>query len=160
MVVSSLSPSELIQRIGTAISRWQDATARFDEAIGERLHLSTSERQCLALLTQGPHPARHIAEATRLTRAAITTLVDRLEARKLVRRTADKHDRRQVLISMTPMAERLTAQYYGPIAAKGTRFLASFTHAELTAILRFVEGALELQLGEIDELARKTPPGP
>ena len=156
MAASILTSPELIARIGAAISRWQDATTKFDEEVGERLDLSASERQCLALLAQGARPARDIAEATHLTRAAVTTLVDRLQDRGLVRRAADKKDRRQVLVSMTPKAERLTSQYYGPIVAKGTRFLAGFSRSQLATILEFVEGAVDLQSAEIDALARKS----
>lgn len=134
--------------------RWQDATALFDEEVGERLKLSMSERQCLACLVQGPRPAREIADATKLTRAAVTTLLDRLEARGLLRRTPDEHDRRQVLVAMTAEAERLTMQYYGPIAAEGADFLANFSQEQLATILGFIEGALELQLAHIDKVRK------
>lgn len=137
--------------------RWQDATALFDEEVGERLKLSMSERQCLACLAHGARPAREIASATRLTRAAVTTLLDRLEARGLLRRTPDENDRRQVLVAMTAEAERLTMQYYGPIAAEGTDFLASFSRAQLAAILKFIEGALDLQLAQVDQLRESKP---
>ncbi|MBO0763549.1 MAG: MarR family transcriptional regulator [Hyphomicrobiaceae bacterium] len=148
------SSEDLIASIGAAVMRWQDAAALYDEEVGARLGLSLTERQCLACLTRGPRPAREIAEATRLTRAAITTLVDRLEERGLVRRTPDTADRRQVLVSITPKARRQTAQYYGPIAAAGAVFLAGFSRAELAAIRKFVDGALELQQGQIARLER------
>ncbi len=149
---SAPSSEELIAAIGAAIMRWQDATGRYDEEVGARLGLSMSERQCLACLAHGPRPARDIADAAHLTRAAVTTLVDRLEERGLVRRTPDSTDRRQVLVSMTSKAERLTAQHYGPIAAEGAALLATFSRAELATILKFVEGALELQQRHIERL--------
>ena len=143
---------DLIAAIGAAVMRWQDATAHYDEAVGERLGLSMSERQCLAALAHGPRPARDIAAATHLTRAAITTLVDRLEERGLVRRTRGTEDRRQVLVSMTPKAQRVTEQYYGPIASAGAAFLAGFSSTELATILKFIEGALALQQRQIERL--------
>src|SRR5215510_8385918 len=99
---SDSSSDDLIAAIGGAIMRWQDATALYDEKVGERLALSMSERHALACLAHGSRPARDLADATRLTRAAITTLVDRLEERGLVRRTPGTEDRREVLVSMTP----------------------------------------------------------
>jgi DNA-binding MarR family transcriptional regulator len=132
--------------------RWQDATASFDEEFGAREGLSASERQCLVALARGPRPAREIAEATRLTRASVTTLVDRLEARGLLRRTADKNDRRQVLVSLTAKAEAMAQRYYGPIAAEGAQFLTGFSAHEQATILKFVEGALALQLSQVRRL--------
>jgi len=146
------SNDDLIAAIGAAIMRWQDATALYDEKVGARLGLSMSERHSLSCLAHGPRPARDIAEATHLTRAAITTLVDRLEERGLVLRTPDTADRRQVLVSMTAKAQGMIGEYYGPIAAEGETFLATFSHAELTTILRFVEGAVELQQRHIERL--------
>jgi DNA-binding MarR family transcriptional regulator len=146
------SSAELSAAISAAVMRWQDATALFDEKVGARLGLSMSERQCLACLAHGPRPARDIAAATHLTRAAITTLVDRLEERGLVRRSPGTADRREVLVSMTPKAQRAAAQYYGPIAAEGAALLGGFTRAELATILRFIEGATELQERHIARL--------
>ena len=153
--MSSEPPTEITAAIGKAISQWQDATALFDEEVGARLNLSSSERQCLACLAHGPRPAREIADATRLTRAAVTSLIDRLEARGLLKRTPDEHDRRQVLVSMTAKAEQLTMQYYGPIVAEGTKFLARFSRKELATILRFIEEALNLQLTQVDKVRKK-----
>jgi DNA-binding MarR family transcriptional regulator len=87
----------------------------------------------------------------------VTTLVDRLEERGLVNRTPDDKDRRQVMVSMTAKAERLTAQYYGPIAAEGAAFLAAFSRDEKATILKFMEGALDLQLAHIDRLREPEP---
>ena len=149
----SSKPSESAREaIGHAIMRWQDATALFDEEVGKRLNLSLSERQCLSCLAQGPRPARDIAEATRLTRGAVTTLLDRLEARDLVRRTPDTHDRRQILVAMTESAQQATMHYYAPIAMEGMRFLAGFSDEQLTTILAFIEGATDLQLAQVDRL--------
>lgn len=145
MTKSSASTKDLIAAISAAVMRWQDATQRYDEAVGARLDLSTSERQCLACLVHGARPARDIARATHLTRAAVTTLVDRLERRGLVRRAADAEDRRQVLVSMTAKAKRLTGQFYAAIAAEGAGLLARYSREELATVLDFIEAAVALQ---------------
>jgi len=131
--------------IGEAVSRWQDATQLFDEAVGARLGVSPSERRCLAFLATGPKAARDIAGETRLTPAAVTALVDRLEARDLVLRQADANDRRRVIVRLTQEAEELAHEYYGPIVAEGRKLLKRFTPGQLRTILEFVEGVRALQ---------------
>ena len=142
---SSDGREEIAMAIGRAVMRWQDATQDFDEAVGNRLDISLAERRCLSLLLAGPQPAGAIADATSLTPAAVTALIDRLEARSLVARTRSVEDRRKVIVEMTAKARAATGRYYGPIAEDGTRFLATFSATELRTILRFLDGATELQ---------------
>lgn len=145
--VNSSSPDldNLVAAIGEAIMRWQDATQAYDEAVGERLDLNAAERRCLSFLYGGPQPAGAIAEATGLTPAAVTALIDRLEARGLLRRARSTEDRRKVMVENTSAVEEMTGRYYRPIAEEGARFLASFPEPELKALLRFLEGAAALQ---------------
>jgi DNA-binding MarR family transcriptional regulator len=138
--------------IGDAVMRWQDATQAYDEAVGERLSLNAAERRCLSFLHAGPQPAGAIAAATSLTPAAVTALIDRLEARGLVGRARSAADRRKVMVETTDAARKATARYYRPIAEDGTRFLESFAEPELLAILRFLEGAVELQQHHLDRI--------
>src|SRR4051794_20559055 len=124
---SSPAPEEIIVAIGRAVMRWQDATQAYDEAVGERLGLNLAERRCLSFLYGGPQPAGAIAQATSLTPAAVTALIDRLEARSLVARTRSAEDRRKVMVEVTEKAMRATDRYYHPIAEEGARFLATFS---------------------------------
>ena len=137
--------------IGLAIMQWQDATQAYDEAVGVRLGLNMAERHCLGLLHGGPQSAGAIATATGLTPAAVTALIDRLEARGLLTRTRSLEDRRKVVIEATDAARELSAHYYGAIAREGEKVIASFSDAELATISRFVNAALDLQR---DQLAR------
>jgi len=70
--------SALIEQLGLVIVRWQDATQKYDEAVGEIYGLSAAERLCLSFLWPGPQTASAIARETRLTPAAVTSLIDRL----------------------------------------------------------------------------------
>jgi DNA-binding MarR family transcriptional regulator len=142
---SSPKPQEIITAIGRAVMRWQDATQAYDEAVGERLGLNLAERRCLSFLYGGPQPAGAIALATSLTPAAVTALIDRLEARGLVARTRSAQDRRKVIVEVTEKAKRATDRYYHPIAEEGGSFLATFPLEELQAIERFLSGAIDLQ---------------
>jgi len=142
---SSEGRGEIVEAIGRAVMRWQDATEAYDEAVGEILDLNTAEQRCLSFLYAGPRPAGAIAAATSLTPAAVTALVDRLEARGFVRRMRSAEDRRRVMVEMTEKAHEVTARYYRPIAEEGARFLQTFSEDGLRAILRFLDGAIELQ---------------
>jgi DNA-binding MarR family transcriptional regulator len=51
-------------------------------------------------------PATGLAAQTGLSSGAMTNRIDKLEARGLVRRRADKSDRRAVIVSLTPEGRR------------------------------------------------------
>jgi DNA-binding MarR family transcriptional regulator len=142
---SSPELDEIVMRIGMAVMRWQDATQAYDEAVGERLGLNLAERRCLSFLYGGSQSAGAIAQATSLTPAAVTALIDRLEARGLVARTRSAEDRRKVMVEVTEEAKRATDRYYQPIAEEGGRFLATFALQELQAMERFLQGAIAMQ---------------
>ena len=80
-----------------------------------------------------------------LTPAAVTALVDRLEARGLLTRKRSQEDRRKVIIEATAETARISEDYYGSIARDGIDMLETFSDEELATILRFMKGALELQ---------------
>ena len=148
---SSENRNEMTTAIGLAIMQWQDATQAYDEAVGVRLGLNMAERHCIGLLYGGPQSAGAIATATGLTPAAVTALIDRLEARGLLTRTRSLEDRRKVVIEATEATRDLSARYYGAIAREGEKVIATFSDAELATISRFVTTALDLQR---DQLAR------
>ena len=156
---SSGEREEIAMAIGRAVMRWQDATQAYDEAVGERLGLNLAERRCLSLLYGGPQPAGAIAQATSLTPAAVTALIDRLEARELVARTRSAEDRRKVMVEVTEKAMRATDRYYQPIAEEGGRFLATFSLQELEAVEHFLQGAIELQERHLAEITAEEAAG-
>jgi DNA-binding MarR family transcriptional regulator len=149
---SSRNRNEIALAITRAVMHWQDATQDFDEAVGKRLDLNLAERRCLSFLHDGPQPAGAIAGATALTPAAVTSLIDRLEARGYVARNRSTEDRRKVMVEMTHKARQAAARYYGPIAVEGAQFIASFSNEELTAVERFLTGAIDLQERRLAEL--------
>ena len=143
--MSSGKRDELTNAIGVAVMRWQDATQAFDEAVGELHELNGPERRCLSFVSLGPQTASAIAKETALTPAAVTALIDKLEARNLVKRRADASDRRKVLVEATDKTHHLIRDTYMPTAQAGAKLLASYSVEELTAIRRFLEDALDLQ---------------
>jgi DNA-binding MarR family transcriptional regulator len=143
--MSSSERDKLVAAIGFGIQRWQDATESFDEAVGQLHDLNSADRRCLSFLSFGPQTASAIAKEIALTPAAVTALIDRLEARKLVQRRRDATDRRKVLVGATDKTRELIRTTYIPTVQAGAKMLASYPIAELTAIRRFVDDALALQ---------------
>ena len=135
---------KLIEQISGIVMRWQDATQRFDETVGE-IWLSAAERLCLSFLFSGPKTASAIARQTRLTPAAITAMVDRLERRGFVTRSADPTDRRKVLVASGEAAQTLAREIYGPVAEAGTGMLSRYSEAELRAVARFATDGVKVQ---------------
>lgn len=143
----------IIDRIGEDIMRWQDATQDYDEAVGLGHQLGPAERRCLSVTWAAPQPAGAIATATGLTPAAVTALIDRLEARGLVRRQPDPSDRRRVLVAQTEASQALVAGTYLKLAAAGHRLLESYSDAELATVARFLADARRIQEEALAALA-------
>jgi DNA-binding MarR family transcriptional regulator len=154
--MSTVKRDELVGAIGAGIQRWQDATEAFDETVGRIHGLNSAERRCLSFVSQGPQAASAIAKETKLTPAAITALIDRLESRGLVRRRADTADRRRVLVEATEITRDLVRSAYGPIARAGAELLGGYSLAELATIRRFVDDALALQSRMTEALLERT----
>ncbi len=142
---SSDGKAELVQRLGTLIVRWQEATQRFDEEVGAIFQLGPAERLCLSFLTSGPQTASAIARATRLTPAAVTSLIDRLEARNFVRRRADPHDRRKVLVEAAEATAAVIEKAYAPMAIAGAASLGRRSIEELRLLTEVIEEVLAIQ---------------
>ncbi|KRB20469.1 MULTISPECIES: MarR family winged helix-turn-helix transcriptional regulator [Mesorhizobium] len=149
---SSVHRDEMTAAIGLAVMQWQDATQAYDEAVGTKLGLNMAERHCIGLLYSGPQSAGAIATATGLTPAAVTALIDRLEARGLLTRTRSLEDRRKVVIEATEATRELSSRYYGAIAKEGEKVIATFSDAELATISRFINAALDLQRAQLARL--------
>jgi len=73
-----------------------------------RLGLGLSDFAVLEMLFhKGPQLINVIGKKVLLTSGSITTAIDRLESRKLVRRTADQEDRRARLVELTEKGRSL-----------------------------------------------------
>lgn len=146
-----------IDEIGAAVMRWQDLAQAFDEAAAAEIGVSLREMRCLSALHRGPCSASELANEVKLSPAAMTALIDRLEAKDLVRRRRDTVDRRKVLVEQTENADAFATRFYGPIARDGEAFLRGFGDHDLDVIARYMQGAIELQERHLAEM--KTPIG-
>ncbi len=73
-----------------------------------RLGICTTEFKILRILQEdGPTPMARLSDATLLSQPAITSFVDKLEERGMVRRERDKMDRRVIWITITSKGRSL-----------------------------------------------------
>jgi DNA-binding MarR family transcriptional regulator len=105
--------------------------------------------------------AGELAAAVGLSPGAVTTALDRLEARGFVTRERDESDRRRVTLKRTPEAGRLAWEAYGPLGELGRPLIETMSDRELAAVIRFLRVGTEIneqRAGEVREAAR--PPAP
>ena len=128
------SRQELLGQLGEAMQAYQRSNQSFDDEVGRQLGLNPTDLRCLDWLVDARRSARELSEATGLSSAATTTLIDRLERKGFVRRTRHERDRRQVLVEMTDLGRERTMQLYGPLVREGVGMLERYTKAELEAM--------------------------
>lgn len=154
--MSSIPEPELVEAVGRLVMRFQDSSQKFDAEVGRLYGLNPAELHCLSFLSQAPRPANAIAREVRLTPAAVTALVDRLERRGYVRRRADPDDRRKVLVTPTAMTAALAAATYGLVAEAGAKVLSKYGDAELRVLVRLLSDVIAVQEDAIAGLANGT----
>ena len=128
------SRQALIGELGRALQAYQRSTQAFDDEVGRVLDLNPVDLRCLDWLTEGPLSASRLADATGLSAAATTAMIDRLEKKGFVRRRKHETDRRQVLVEMTDDGQAQTWALYGPLVEAGMPLLTRFDMAELAAM--------------------------
>jgi len=142
---SSLEPSreQMTADFMQSISRLSTWTVMFHQAASLHMGLNPTDGKCLGVLQEtGPLTAGELAEITGLTTGAITGVIDRLEGHGFVRRTADPHDRRRVVIELIPGGTNTleTAAIFGPLAdATINTLLGQYNDEELAVVLDFVQ---------------------
>ncbi|MFD0517314.1 MarR family winged helix-turn-helix transcriptional regulator [Paractinoplanes durhamensis] len=102
-----------------------------------------------ALMVQ-PHPMEatpaQLADAVHVTRAAMTSRLDRLAESGLVTRTVDPADRRRVLVRPTPSGRAAWDKHIFEGMARDRQMLSALSHDELVqlnALLRKVTKSIE-----------------
>ncbi len=122
----------LIEEMGRAVRAQQNAIDAFDEAAAATLGLSRSDLRALDVLQQrGRLTAGELAQAARVSRGAMTGLVDRLESAGFVRRVHDTQDRRRIFIELSDDGIERALKVYGPVAARGWTAAEGLTDDQL-----------------------------
>jgi DNA-binding MarR family transcriptional regulator len=155
--MSKYSKSGLIGEIRREVRAAQSAVAAVDHTVAERLGVNATDHRCLDILDQrGPMSAGALAVALGLSRSAVTTVLDRLERRRYVRRSGNPGDRREVLVALTPLLYRRARELHGD-GSEVVAALERYGVEELVLLRDFVRWDRELNEGRAHRLAKRQP---
>jgi len=144
---------ELVTQLRREIRGAQVAVGAVDQAVAERLEINATDHRCLDILDQrGAMTAGGLADALGLTASAVTTVLDRLEQRRYVRRATNPDDRRQVLVALTPLLRRRARKLYGD-GQEVDAVLERYSADELVLLRDFFRQDRELNEGRAQRLA-------
>src|SRR6516162_7849584 len=137
----------LIESLSLAMRKVIVETVLLFDALAEQIGINTTDMQCLNILDyEGPVPAGRLAELTGLTTGAITAAIDRLERAGYVQRTRDPHDRRRVVIQLTPQEGRAV---FGTIDQTWKELCSRFSDQELSVMLSFMDTLYQMNRGTV-----------
>lgn len=153
-----MSKSELAHDVARGIRLLQQSFDAFEEAATGRLGINRTDLRALdVVLGGGPVAAGELTAALRLSPAATTTVIDRLERAGLVRRSRDAGNRRRVLVEATEAARTIEREIYRPVGEAGMRALDRYDREQLATILDFLDTACAVQQEQADRLAASPP---
>jgi DNA-binding MarR family transcriptional regulator len=115
--------------------------------------LGIHERMAISQLrVHGPMPMSELAARISLSRAAVTSLVDRLESSKWVVRVSDEHDRRRTVLQLLPQAttsyDQIASAFYGELV----EWSETMSDAEWRTIASFLDRLAVIAERRSDEL--------
>ena len=141
LAISVPSPSrEAATRVWLVL--WKAAHAIEQNAIRSvsALGLGPSDFAVLeVLLHKGPQPVNIIGRKVLLTSGSITAAVDRLESRKLLRRTADQKDRRSRIVRLTKTGRHLIERAFQKHAMDMEETMAVLRSGERIELVRLLK---------------------
>lgn len=133
--------------------------ARLMKACGLREINSAQGRILFVLWSADGIPIGDLAARTGLDKSTLTSMLDRLERKGLLRRVPSPDDRRRILIRRTDKDRALQARYIEVSRAMTDLFYEGFSEAEIDAF----EATLARLLGNLEKHERslkRAAPGP
>jgi len=131
-------------------------SALFHQAAAAKYGLGITDMKALgALLQEGPMTAGQIAKRLSLTTGAVTSVIDRLERRDLVKRVNDPSDRRKVIVTVNLVTLASGENVYRSIGEAFGKLHATYSTEELKFLVRYYEASIELTKQEIAKLASR-----
>ncbi len=133
-------PRERYLRTLRALARCYQAFERHSAAHIRSLGLTPSQFDIVATLGDTPGMTfRELGEQTLITKGTLTGVVDRLEARGLVRRVGSATDGRSTLVQLTARGEAAFERAFPTHVAHLKRPFAALTAADLDALERLLD---------------------
>jgi DNA-binding MarR family transcriptional regulator len=133
-----MAKPDLVLELSNAMRFNQNLADRFDEIVCKRVGISAIDFRCLDIVTQRTDiSAGDLAKAAGISPAAVTNVIDRLEARGWLERFSDPKDRRKTLLRAGEKAGEEIFPYYQPLYEHFIASLGKMTVAQLEMQLDF-----------------------
>src|SRR6185312_3139920 len=134
---------------------------RLDQAAADLFGLNRTDMRALDILGRaGPLAPTALARLLGFTTGGVTTVLDRLEKARYIRRRPDPGDRRRQLVETTEATAARDEEVFGDLI-RGTRnLLADYTDDELLVIRGFLDRVRQLTAAHADALGGHARPGP
>ena len=144
--------TNLLAALMNAGREYSTAAVMLHSAVAESLRLSVTDLKTLDLLQRsGPLTAGQIATRTGLATASVTSLIDRLQRKRLVRRLRDRSDRRRVIVSLAAKVAITIAPLFDSLAKRMQARFEKYSDDQIASIEEFLtSGAREMR----DEAAK------
>ena len=127
--------------IVNAAREYSTAAVMLHAAVGERVGLSPTDLKALDLLQRmGPQSAGSIAAETGLATASVTSLIDRLEGRRFVRRARDPADGRRVVVALTRAFDDTIGPLFASLGRKMAERCRAYSDEEAALLREFLSG--------------------
>jgi DNA-binding MarR family transcriptional regulator len=121
-------------------------------------NLGTHERMAISQLrVYGSMPMSELAARISLSRAAVTSLVDRLEADGWVRRIPDEEDRRRTVLRLLPRADEAFDEVTEPYHVELRELARSMSDEQLATVSEFLDRVGEIANRQAGDLRRSAP---
>lgn len=146
--------NELYQEIDWAGRVQSTAAVMYHAALAALQGLSATDEKALDLIDRfGPLTARELSARSGLAPASVTSLIDRLEARELVRRQPNPADGRSILIALDSQGVAKLAPHFDDLVARLHELYDSYGEDELQVIADFLRRVAEVQQAATEQLA-------
>lgn len=143
----------LTERLRSHAQQATTGIAYLQHLIGSRAGLNpTDMRAAFILMEDGPMTAGELQKRLHLSGGAATTAVDRLERKRIARRSSDPHDRRKVTVSLDRASLARIQPVYKGIDRAFDEVLAHYSDEELALLVRYYEDTINLTESLIAEL--------
>lgn len=128
--------AELVARLQSNVAETVADGVALQEALADRLGLTTSDLRAITLLMRkGTVATKELGDAAGLTSGAATRMVDRLERAGWVERFMDARDRRRVLVVMKKSRRSEIGELYAEMSHSWMSALSDKSEAELETVL-------------------------
>jgi len=147
---------QLTQRLLNLGELSSTETALFHQQAAAAYGVGITDMKALQLLLQdGPLTPGELAARLKLTSGAVTSVLDRLERREMIRREPHPEDRRKVIVRADE--EKLAAgeNVYASIGDAFARLHGSLTIEQLTFLVDYYESSIALTKAETARLSER-----